>query len=75
MVRAKFIVKQKTENQSGFSIQLEPVQSGSEENKQFFHFTPWGKIEMGTINENVVNEFIIGKEYYVDFTLCPDLKK
>ncbi len=59
MVRAKFIVEVVTESLQGKTIKLSPVTSGSEENKTFFKWTPFGSIEIGTINV---------KEYYVDFS-------
>jgi hypothetical protein len=42
-----------------------PVTGGSDENKQFFAYTPVGNIEIGQYKEDV---FVPGKEYYVDFT-------
>jgi len=63
---AKFKCQSVTQTENGTSVILEPVTQGSLENESFFRWTPWGKIEMGTINPDV--EFIPGKEYYVDFT-------
>ena len=64
MVRAKFYVT-KVE---GGEIKLVPVIEGSKENKEFFHYTPFGEIRIGTINPEAIKEFEVGKEYYVDFT-------
>ena len=66
MVRAKFTAYEV--NTSTGVIKLTPVVSGSEENKQFFSWTPFGNIEMGTINPEAIKQFEVGKEYYVDFT-------
>ena len=44
---------------------LSPVYSGSPENESFFASTPCGSIEVGTVAEGV---FVIGKDYFVDFT-------
>jgi hypothetical protein len=75
MVRAKFYVvsltKQKMWNGAdgiGTVIKLSPIMSGSEENKEFYKYTPPGSIELGTVNEAAAEKFEIGKEYYVDFT-------
>lgn len=74
-VRAKFRVvslKQTHLNMStgteiGTVVELLPVTSGSDENKEFYKWTPSGKIELGTLNESAAKAFEIGKEYYVDF--------
>ena len=70
MVRAKFKCEEIVDNseQNGSKIVLYPVTYGSEENEQFFNLTPYGRIEIGTVNLNAVKEFEVGKEYYVDFT-------
>lgn len=47
---------------------LHPVTSGSDENKQFFRWTPGGEISLGTVSKEAGEYFKIGKEYYVDFT-------
>lgn len=72
MVRAKFIVDNISKSRFGFhSIVLTPVSNGSEENKAFWAATPGGKIEFNCINDNAINQFEVGKEFYVDFTLAP----
>lgn len=70
MVRAKFKCEEvKAQPDSlGTTITLTPVTSGSEENEKFFKYTPWGKIEMGTINVEASQYFEVGTEYYIDFT-------
>ncbi|AOY88635.1 hypothetical protein BKP64_10895 [Marinobacter salinus] len=67
-VRAKFKVESVTKFDNGNSVKLSPVTSGSEENESFFHYTPFGTIEIGTINENAAADFTPGAEFYVDFT-------
>ena len=47
---------------------LSPVSGGSPENESFFASTPCGSIEVGTVAEGV---FVIGKDYFVDFTEIP----
>jgi len=66
-IRAKFNVAEisKYGNGGGAKVTLMPVISGSEENKQFWEYTPSGKIEMFITNPNAEFEF---GEYYVDFT-------
>ncbi|NTG73286.1 hypothetical protein G6M02_08085 [Agrobacterium rhizogenes] len=64
--RSKFKLVSKNENQAGFSLNFEPVTSGSAENDRFFKFTPWGKLEIGTINADAANGYKVGKEYYLD---------
>lgn len=71
-VRAKFYVHkvEKTgdgENE-GYSIALNPVVGTSEENKEFFKWTPCGQITIGTVNPLAAKKFEVGQEYYVDFT-------
>lgn len=70
MVRAKFYVQSitHTKGNKGAFILLQPVIGGSEENKQFYEYTPGGKIELSTVNEEAVKQFELGKEYYIDFS-------
>lgn len=66
--RAKFRLVSRNENQAGYSLAFEPVTSGSPENDQFFKWTPWGNVEIGTINPAAAEGFKVGGEYYLDFT-------
>lgn len=70
-VRAKFAVDQITTHRGGKTVVLQPVTSGSEENKSFWKYTPSGKLEMW-MNEGVAaaDLFAVGQEYYLDFTLA-----
>lgn len=79
MVRAKFKVDSVTEHLYGKEVMktvtLSPVFGGendSEENKQFFKWTPSGKVELGTLNFDAAKQFEIGKEYYIDFSKCEE---
>lgn len=73
MVRAKFIVTSKTEPAPGeFLVALLPVTSGSDENKEFYRWTPGGRIELSTINPDAAAAFEPGKSVYVDFTPAED---
>ena len=67
-VRCKFKVDSKTEVLGGFSVLLTPVSHGSAENESFFKWTPYGKFEFGTINEEAAKQFKVGSEYYIDIT-------
>ena len=75
-VRAKFYVsevKQSKNNYGGTdgelltTIKLMPVTGNNEENKQFFRWTPSGSIDLGTVSPDVVKQFRIGDEFYIDF--------
>jgi hypothetical protein len=68
MVRAKFIVQEVAQTVQGGKLKLMPVTGGSPENEQFFKWTPYGQIEIGTINPEAIKQFEPGKEFYVDFT-------
>lgn len=70
-VRAKFKLVRREEGSEGFSLKFEPVTSGSPENDQFFKYTPWGELSLGTINAEAAREFTVGDEYYLDFTPAP----
>ena len=64
---AKFKLISRVENQAGFTLTFEPVTSGSKENDQFFRCTPWGKLELGTINAEAASGFKVGGEYLLPF--------
>ena len=68
MVRAKFVCNEVTQTVDGGKVKLIPVTGTSEENKTFFKYTPFGHLEMGTINPEVMAQFVPGKQYYIDFT-------
>lgn len=63
-VRAKFVVANKQENR----VDFQPVCTGSKENEEFWKYTPGGSIYMHIDNESALEQFEVGKEYYVDFT-------
>jgi hypothetical protein len=71
MVRAKFVCDSKTEfrhTPGKATIVLEPVTGGSDENKGFWEHTPGGRLELCTVNKDAADQFVVGREYYVDFT-------
>lgn len=76
-VRAKFKVSSITDTGDFKTISLQPVVSGSEENKAFFKWTPGGNINLNCCNPAVVEQMTPGKEFYVDFTeaIKPEVKE
>jgi len=70
-VRAKFRVGAKNATEgNGDTIYLTAVTGTSEENNDFFKWTPAGQITLSTVNDRAAAEFEVGKEYYVDFLLA-----
>lgn len=67
MVRAKFRVESRTETTNGHNVVLHPVTGPSEENKQFWKWTPAGKLELYTINPDAAAQLKPGAEFYLDF--------
>lgn len=73
-VRAKFKVHSITKSagwngaKEVHTVKLNPVTSGSDENKSFYAATPGGTIELSVVNADVGEQFGIGDEFYVDFT-------
>jgi hypothetical protein len=53
------------------SIEASPVYGNNDpnhENTKFWTATPSGRLELGTVNAAAAAEFVLGAEYYVDFT-------
>jgi hypothetical protein len=73
MVKAKFKVHEVRPEHGGDggAVTLFPVVDGSPENKDFYKWTPGGKIELSTINANAFKEFQPGDEFYVLFEKAP----
>ena len=66
--RAKFSCVEITPTSDTFKIRLTPVYSGSEENRDFFKWTPGGEIVLQVVGGQVTQQFKVGHDYYVDFT-------
>jgi len=73
MVRAKFVCQAVTKRKNYdtqkpflWDYEFSPVTGGSEENKQFFAYTPSGTIKLSSISSEL---FEVGNSYYLDFTL------
>lgn len=70
-VVAKMCVVNKEEVSDGaFKVVLTPVYSGSPENEQFYKWTPGGMCALETVNRAAADQFEIGGEYYLTFTLA-----
>lgn len=72
VTRAKFTlteIKQSSYHPSARTLVFEPRYTKSvEEDKRFSTATPSGKLEMVVDNGTVLNRFILGKAYYLDFS-------
>jgi hypothetical protein len=73
-VRAKFKVQsiERTESYSGgevVTIKMAPVysQDPESENRKFWEASPSGSLLLAVINQQAAEQFILGKEYYLDF--------
>lgn len=76
MVVAKFQVNQVASSNNVdeyFTISLSAVTSGSEENKEFFKWTPNGSITLQTVNPAAAAQFTEGKEVYVQFLVANEV--
>ena len=67
-VRCKFKCYSIENTESGASLTLRAVSSGSEENKAFFKWTPSGELKVATVNAEAASQFAPGKEYFIDIT-------
>lgn len=66
MIRAKF--KCHLKDAVNKTVYLAPVTSGSEENENFFKYTPYGTIVLNQLEQSAFDAYIEGTEYYVDFS-------
>jgi hypothetical protein len=75
-VRVKFVV-QSIERQLSYgngkevhTIKMAPVysQDPESENRKFWEATPSGSLLLGVVNAEAVEQFELGKSYYLDFT-------
>jgi hypothetical protein len=77
-VRAKFIV-QSIEKSLAYqgkevsTIKMAPVysQDPESENRKFWEASPSGSLLLAVINKQAADQFILGREYYLDFTEAP----
>lgn len=67
MIRAKFKCTSVTKHEGGSeTVRMQPVTSGSDENKSWSKYTPCGVLEMTITAEGAVGKFQPGAEYYLD---------
>lgn len=82
-VRLKFVVAEHARQVSNVSdgqggwkpsevgtVVLRPVTGGSEENKQFYAWSPSGEFKFGTINKAALEALPLGAEVYIDIELA-----
>ena len=67
-VRAKFKCCSVVKNDEHATIRLDAVTNGSEENKEFFKYTPSGSLALYCVNAAASEQFVEGAEYYLDIT-------
>jgi hypothetical protein len=48
-----------------YEFEFSAVTDGSEENKNFFKWTPSGSLKTGVVQQDV---FVVGREYYIDIS-------
>lgn len=68
VIKAKFRCDSVMKFVNGETVELHPVVSGSDENKEWSKYTPTGTVSMTITTEGAVNSFVPGKEYYLEFT-------
>jgi hypothetical protein len=74
-VRAKFFVQSVKHTATASSeVVLAPVCRG-EDNKEWAKYTPAGLLMMHINNEQAVEQFTPGEEFYLDFTPAPKGKE
>ncbi len=65
MVRAKMTVTSIENNTLMMDCVYDPEVKA--EDKSFMIATPWGRMKMGIDNPKALEQFEVGKSYYVDF--------
>ena len=73
-VRCKFKVDSITHHAgNGSTVEMTAVLNGppTDENHQFWKWTPNGKLSFFSINEKAVASLDLGGEYYIDITPAP----
>ena len=77
MIRCKFSVTKKIESATTtgneFQVEMPAVTDGSEENKEFFKYTPNGKLKLSVLGPEAAALLVVGDEFYLDITPCEDL--
>lgn len=68
MVRAKVTCDSIEKSTVLFRTVYEPDNARDTENARFTKATPWGEIKMDIDNPAALEQFQVGKSYYVDFS-------
>lgn len=63
--RCNEVTKRSFKDGFEYTAKFSAVYSGSEDNKEFFKYTPSGSLDIGVYKEDL---FQPGKEYYIDIT-------
>ena len=66
-VRAKVVCESIKEHEVTFRTVYEPDAAKDTENARFTQATPWGEIKLGIDNPVALEQFTVGKSYYVYF--------
>ena len=64
-VRAKMTVESIEGNVLSMTCQYDPEVKA--EDRSFMQATPWGNLRMGIDNPKALEQFAVGKAFYVDF--------
>lgn len=72
-VRAMFTLDEKIQTRDGFRLKFSAVVGDSELAERYFKWTPYGTLEMGTVNADAAAQFEPGKSYYLDFSAVEDI--
>lgn len=73
MIRCKFLCCKRIVSEDGSAqIGLGAVIEGSDENKEFFKWTPAGNLEFFSVNPAAAEKLELGKFYYVDISEAPE---
>lgn len=70
-VRALFQCLEKIQTADGYRIKFAAVYGDGELARKSFKHTPYGELEMGTVNDAAAAMFVPGRRYYLDFTPAP----
>ena len=71
-MRAKFSCTSIVGGADSSEIRFIPVISGSDENRDFFRWTPGGSIYLAVVSPGTAAQIKVGHDYYVDFTEAPE---
>lgn len=66
-MRCKVVCNAKVPYEDSVYLYFSVVYTGSEENKQFFKYTPGGQINLNVVSKATCDKYEVGKEYYIDF--------